>query len=157
MIRMRNLYGHNKILAGLLAIMILLSSIGITLDFHYCSGQLKTFSLNGTAQTCHEKSLKKNGHGCPHHQKKAKEASLNEDESRNCCSNKTLKIEQDDAKDIHSTSSFAIKDQLVKAWSISVFIVEKSTNLSIEKPKNFLYKPPPLSRDIYALCETFLL
>lgn len=43
-----------KILSLFLATLISISGFGWNIDFHYCQGALKSISLFGTAQSCHD-------------------------------------------------------------------------------------------------------
>jgi hypothetical protein len=56
-----------QITAMSLSGLMLLSSIGFSIDMHFCQGMLKSYSLIGKAKTCH--STPTAAMNCPHHQK----------------------------------------------------------------------------------------
>ena len=73
------------------------SSTGFSIDFHYCQGQVKSFSLIGKAKSCHEQAEKN------HCKKKLKACHADQSNSKkikqckkDCCSNKTIKFETND-------------------------------------------------------------
>ena len=75
--------------AILLAFLMFISSTGFSMNFHYCKGEMKSFSLIGEAADCHKAQKV-----CPRHEKKAQD--ITKDES-NCCSNETVIIDKLDS------------------------------------------------------------
>ena len=140
--------------APILALMVLVSSMSYTIDFHYCQGQLKSFSIFGKAKNCHEMASKMPS--C-HHKKKNLENSLSCSEGENnCCNNETAHFESDFDEKILNIDYLNLECQ---------FFVVANTNSSF---KDFLgesedeipfahYKPPLIQKDIPVLFETFLL
>jgi hypothetical protein len=47
-------YRIGKILAGFMAILVLVSTMGFSLDYHVCQGSIKSFAINGEAESCIE-------------------------------------------------------------------------------------------------------
>jgi hypothetical protein len=45
-----------RIISLVLAILFLVNTSGICLDFHYCQGKFKTFKFYGQAESCHKKA-----------------------------------------------------------------------------------------------------
>jgi len=138
----------HRITAFTLAFLMLFTSIGYSVDLHYCKGELKTFSLVGKAKPCHQAKKK-----CPRHTK-IDTAENNEDSK--CCSNETIVIDDLDAHfNVMTDVSFDdLQFKFVSTFTYSYY------NFSLPKviQKTFLKKPiPPPSRDIYVLLERFLI
>ncbi len=145
----------SKYLAPVLALMILVSSMSYTVDFHYCQGQLKSFSFLGKAKNCHEMASKKAS--CHHHKTKVDDKSMtcSEDEN-NCCSNKTISIESDFDEQIFNLDFLNFESQfIVVAFKYSSF---EDLFDDIKEVVPFAhYKPPLIQKDIPVLFESFLL
>ena len=43
-----------RIIALTMAFLMFFTSVGFTVDMHYCQGKLKTFNFFGKAKSCHE-------------------------------------------------------------------------------------------------------
>ena len=137
----------HRITALTLAFMMLITSVGFSADFHFCKGELKSFSLIGEASSCH--TAKKS---CPHH----KNMVIEDKAEKDCCSNQSIEI-----------------DDLDTDYTVSADI--ELTDLEIKFVASYVYAfftlvPPPVvhstfldqkvlrpSRDIYVLLERFLL
>lgn len=143
-----------KIFIPFVAVMILASSISYSIDYHYCQGQLKSFSLIGKAKNCHEMASKKPS--C-HHKKQGQNKSLSCSSSdNNCCNNKTVHVESDFNKKILNVLDLNIQYQFfVVANTLYSF-----KNLFVEstfKAPFVYYKPPLIRKDISVFYEVFLL
>jgi len=138
----------------IMALMILMSSSTFIVDFHYCQGHLKSFSLFGKAKNCHE--LAGQMASCKHHQKLELDDISCSEEDKNCCSNNTLLFESENDYQ-YLTSDFVLIDSYVFEVSnvISSFEI---FNRSVNVLNDFLlYKPPLIQKDISVLYETFRL
>ena len=147
---------YNKIsrhFAPLLVLMILVSSMSYSVDFHYCQGQLKSFSLIGKAKNCHEMAAKKST--CKHH--KANEDSLASDSvDKKCCNNETVYFESDLDKQIVSFDFIDIDlSQFESAFSSTVS--SNYVEFFKQDAPYLYYKPPLIRKDIPVLFETFLI
>ncbi len=130
-----------------LAALMFFTSLGITIDLHYCSGQLKTFSLTGKARSCHEIAP------CPHHQK----AMPDDNDSSNCCNNETVHIQAD--LDQLTFSGDKLTGDVLPAIALVAPITLQPIGQDIRTstPRYLHYKPPLLLRDIPVLVQSFLL
>ncbi len=138
----------------IMALMILMSSSTFIVDFHYCQGHLKSFSLFGKAKNCHE--LAGQMASCKHHQKLELDDISCSEEDKNCCSNNTLLFESENDYQ-YLTSDFVLIDSYVFEVSnvISSFEI---FNRSVNVLNDFLlYKAPLIQKDISVLYETFRL
>ena len=68
-----------------MAFLILLSTTGLIVDWHYCNNKLKDWALFSVAESCHKAKAEKPH--CPYHA--ALLAAENEDAEKNCCNNET--------------------------------------------------------------------
>lgn len=125
-----------------LVLALMLSSLNISVDTHYCQNHLKGISLFGEAKSCHEKKTT-----CPLHQELSKD---------NCCSNKTISIKAlDKAYD------------LVDVIQIQSLIVSLPEQVKLELPKTYYlsktyttykhYRPPTLIKDFQSQFATYLI
>lgn len=71
--------------AFIMAVLLLVASVGFNADFHYCGGELKSFSFIGKAESCHKNTTKP----CPIHQKMMITGNFN------CCNNETVYFHSD--------------------------------------------------------------
>ena len=144
----------SKFCAPLLALMVLVSSMTYNVDFHYCQGQLKSFSIFGKAKNCHEMASKMPS--C-HHKKKNQENTLSCSEGENnCCSNKIVNLEADFDKTILNIDLLNQEYLSVvvanTSFSFKSFFIERENEIPFAH-----YKPPLIQKDIPVLFETFLL
>lgn len=146
------------LIALMMAFLMFFTSAGFTMDMHYCGGELKSVSFFGKAKTCHdmvgenEAPLK----NCPHHKKMmAEKKGCSED--KDCCSNKTVKLQSDQDQKIQ-TNDFVVNKQL-KQFVIAYVAVFFADDFDLQREATTFthYKPPLIPRDIPVLNQTFLL
>jgi hypothetical protein len=137
----------HRITALIMAFLMFFSSVGYSINVHYCKGELKSLSLIGEAASCH--SAKKL---CPHHAK----SQIEEDKTTNCCSNETLQVEDLDIdyniSQLPEFSDLELKFVTAFVYAFSDVSVPKVTSSSPFKICNQLP-----TRDIYVLLESYLL
>ena len=137
-----------RITALIMAFLMFFTSVGFSVDFHYCKGELKSFSLIGEASACHaEKKV------CPRHAKKELE---DKSEDSKCCSNEKVIVDDLDV-DYNLTQDVELSDLQVKF--ISALAYSFSGNILPKVIQNTFFKKqvPLVSRDIYVLLERFLI
>ncbi|MEM8526712.1 MAG: hypothetical protein AAGG68_18880, partial [Bacteroidota bacterium] len=133
-----------QITAVLLAFLMLVTSLSLALDIHYCKGKIKSLSIFGKAKSCHEQ---KAIHTCPFH------AKMQQQEDSNCCDNETTFVQADIDK-VVSSVELADLQQLAIAF-VQVFCPEVSPERQIIIFEH--YKPPLIAQDISLLVQSFLL
>ena len=146
-----------RIIALTMAFLMFFTSVGFTVDMHYCQGKLKTFNFFGKAKSCHD--MGEGMKDCPFH---AQMNETNKSEGstiskKGCCSNKTLHFQSDQDHQLQ-TADFVVTKQLkqfVIAY-VSVFLGE-DFDLKREVIAFARYKPPLIPRDIPVLHQAFLL
>lgn len=141
-----------KVISLSLAFLILFSSSGLTLDIHFCQGEMKRSNLFGTAKSCAEVSeiTKK----C--HSSDSVQGTCGIDgEHKGCCSNKSFHLDLDfDSGEVISIPLTDKTIQFVQAFVLG-YLVESQPSPTLHNYTN--YYPPPLKRDIPVLFQTFLL
>ncbi len=149
----------NRIKAGLLAILMFLTSTGFAVDFHYCQGQLKNLSLWGKAKTCQEmasgshchKKEKKSCHSTPTQSSCHAEKS----DHKGCCENELAFIQMDADYGISEYVHFNAPTITFVSAFISTFYLDFLES-EILIPDHTYYKPPIPDRDIIVLIQSFL-
>ena len=137
----------HRITALILAFLMFFTSVGFSLDLHYCKGDLKDFSFIGEAQSCFLSKKQ-----CPHHAKDQ----IDEKHDKDCCSNTNLEVKNLD-EDVVMSQDINLPDVQLKIITSFVYSfnginlprIDQSTILQIDDPL------PP--RDIYVLLERFLI
>ena len=140
-----------------MALLLLLSSSGLTMDLHFCQGHLKRVNFIGKAKTCAEMALmvehcsKKKAKSC---HSKAKSCTGGESHD-GCCDNKAVVLDLDIEKaDFLDVNSSDLKENTAVV-AIDKFILSNENQL--KKVAFRHYKPPLPTTDIYILFESFLL
>lgn len=135
-----------RILSLLMAFLMAFSSVGYSVNLHYCQGSLKGFSLFGKAKSCHESRTQ-----CPNHKQTMTTAQEND-----CCSNKTLSVDNLDELSLFSDIPGLWNNNI--SYIINLFSASESDMSLPQTESMVLLRPPPLyNRHIYILYETLLL
>lgn len=146
-----------RITSLMMALLMLLSSTGFSMDLHFCQGQLKSFSFWGEAASCHTLATKSHCH------KKMKTCHValaqNNDVKgckKDCCSNTTIEMEHSD--ELQTSQKLEITPtqfQFLSAF-VQVYVLRNTErNKAIIPYLN--YVPPLLNKDIPVLIQSFLL
>ena len=145
---MNNLSVAYRFISFCLVALVFLSSAGITVDFHFCNGELKSFSFFGKAKPCHEPSLKQ----CPFH----KNMVVKSDDKKGCCENKTVHFQSDQEQNFQAINfNFELNLQKLVLAYASVYFFTSNDKQELNSIAH--YKPPSISRDISVLFQSFLL
>lgn len=143
-----------QITAVSLSAMMLLTSVGFSIDMHYCQGKLKSYSILGKAKSCH--AIARAKITCPHHQKMAVELKGCELGEMDCCSNKTLHFQLHQLQKAHE-ADYAIQSQLPSLVAPVIVFSWPAPNWTASKPAFAFYKPPLIPKDQIVLKQSFLL
>jgi hypothetical protein len=137
-----------------MALLMLLSSTGFSMDIHYCQNQFAGFSFIGKASCC-----KKAVNTKPCHSVKTKKLNgINQAEKDNCCHNESIVIEKADldATNVqYGTINDIQFDFVVVPVSVAEFLINYNAQLDVVPFDQ--YKPPLPDRDIQVLYQTFLI
>ena len=139
-----------------MALLMLLSSTGFSMDLHYCQDQLKSISLFGKAKSCHEKQATSPCHQAKKSCRHQENDGVNKAEKDNCCHNETVVIEKSDL-DATPTQLATVQDiqlDFVAAF-IAVYVFNYIVRADFQPFAQ--YKPPLPDRDIQVLYQTFLI
>ncbi len=145
----------HRITAISMALLMMLSSTGFSMDVHYCQDQLKGISLFGKAKSCHEKQETPPCHrtkkSCHH-----LEDGISKADKDNCCHNETVVIEKSDL-DATPTQLATVQD--IQLDFVAAFIAVYVFNYSVQADFQpyAQYKPPLPDRDVQVLYQTFLI
>ena len=138
-----------------MALLMFLTSTGLSIDMHFCGDHLKSFNLFGKAKNCYELTGMQ-----PTKCKMSKDAaplttgcSMSK---KNCCHNQSLNSKAD-------LDANAEDGNFLTSTQLQHFVIAFAANFlqdqRIEPQKiNFAsYKPPLILRDIPVLIQSFLL
>ena len=136
---------------------MLITSMGFTLDMHFCRGNLQSISFFGKAKSCQQMSSAALIKNCPHYKKMIAQNGhclLNE---RGNCENKTVHFQFDQDQEIQQLNFSESKQfkQLLAAYSY-VFLLN-NYRYKRDIPTFAHYKPPLIYKDIPVLIQSFLL
>jgi len=137
---------------------MLFTSLGFTLDMHYCQDQLKSTSLFGKAETCYEMAGLNPVKKCS---PKLMQEAQNEGQSihqKDCCHNSTLHFQADQNQDIKTIVDVELTSQakqFITAY-VAVFYAP-STLIQCDQLSFAGYSPPLISRDYSVLFQSFLI
>lgn len=147
----------HKAMTILLVFLMFSSSIGFSMDIHFCRNELKSFSVFGNAEACEvmqTKQKKESTHACCKLPKKENEKCHNEVVAKgNCCHNESLIFDNGGE---FETTNFSL--QQFQQILIAALLIVPNFHLfqTSNKPVNFAhYNPPPLIKDVSILHQVF--
>jgi hypothetical protein len=145
-----------RALAMFMAFLMFSSSIGFSMDIHYCGGELESFSFFGDAEPCEmmqPKQEKKSLSCCEAPKNEIKSCHNRETVKGNCCHNESLVIDNGGELEI---SDFSLE----QFQQVLVAIIVLFPNVDLFKTSNKYvnythYIPPPITKDISILHQVF--
>jgi hypothetical protein len=146
-----------RIISILLIPMMLFASVGYAVDFHYCQGNLKSFSFAGKAASCHNAVADKSVKTCPFHSADQLANSGISLEKTACCQNETLQFHSDIDQNLNTSQVSPEHQDVPSVFIISHTDAYKSSSIIHKKLKFLCYKPPSIVADIPVLIQSFLL
>lgn len=156
---------YQAVISVTLSLLMLMTSLTLLIDKHYCKGELQSVSFLNKAKSCHSEPSKigqEEVHkmtACPHHQKTATSSTAQNNHDLNeegCCQNKTTIIQADNdlAKSDLPLPIFQQFQPFVIAY---LLVFHTKTTADRASLRDMAYQSPIFSRDIYVLSEAFLL
>jgi hypothetical protein len=123
-----------------LAVLVMVGTMGFTVNKHYCMGQLKAIALNEKAESClpltSEQDMK--------------------DMMKHCCDDESKEYRVEDHQ--KSTHVFDFKDQPSTASNtVDTSFYLFNYNSQHTQPQYLHKKPPLIDQDIYILSQSLLL
>ncbi|MBL6447143.1 hypothetical protein JMN32_12550 [Fulvivirga sp. 29W222] len=136
-----------KISALGLAAIIFITSTGFQVSAHYCSGQLKSLKLFGTAKACkYERQVTK---PCPMHGQMVIKS------KKDCCDDENIKLDPS-AYEVTAQAKVMVEHNF-DFISPKYFTFEHIAFHVAHVDFATLYRPPPIDRDIPVMVQSFLL
>lgn len=141
------------------------SSVGFSMDLHYCQNNIQSVSLIGKAKSCEKiasHSCENSGNECHSNSKSSKNASCHssiskDDSSKDCCHNKTIKVENlDEDTLVSSFGSIEITQLQFLIAFINAFYATNNFE-ALPLKSNLYYLPPLIEKDLQVLFQSFLI
>lgn len=134
-----------SITSAFLASLVLIASIGVTVNLHLCAGQVQSIALFVKAQPC-KMEMPKPCHGTENHSKK-----------NGCCEEKSIVL-----KGKESTAEIKAATEINPSFNLITVILPVLYSVidlgsSVATPRYAHYKPPLIERDITVLVQSFLI
>lgn len=140
-----------KSLAIFFALLVFVTTVGISGDMHFCQDKLKSYSFFGKAKNCHE--LAAQPVGCKHHPKMKQGIKT---QNKKCCSNKSFLFQLD--QDKKETVIDMVQLQPLQPFVVAyVAVFYRSVQQAIFVEPHLYYKPPLITKMIHILVQSFLL
>ncbi|THH39675.1 HYC_CC_PP family protein [Neolewinella litorea] len=138
----------NQILPLFLAFTMLVGSVGVTVNRHFCMGELKSLSLFGDEQPCDMAQVKVKAPVCPMHAAPAK---------KGCCDDEHEFVQWDDDRQLSETIPLPALAWALPATPPALF-PEFALHLRDAALRRFQnYRPPPLVIDVPSRWQVFRL
>jgi len=152
-----NINKSYRLFSLVMAVLLFISSSGISMDMHFCQGKLKRVSFIGSAKTCAEMAAmmkhcsSKKGKSC-HNGAKSCSA---DGTHKGCCENESLSFDLDiDNIDIQNFNSSVLE---IDFNVLSKFQLVSIPNLQIKLLQFEEYIPPLSRKDLTVLYQSFLI
>jgi len=132
----------HKIMALVMAVVVVISTMSFTIDMHYCGDFLVDSAIFHKAKTCGMEMENSLTDGCSTSKK-------------NCCNNEQLIIDGQDELQV-SLIKIAFEQQVFIAsfiYTYNALFEGLDTNVTLYKD----YKPPLVIKEIYKIDETYLI
>ena len=130
----------------LLALLMIVTSSGFTIQKHFCQGELKSLSFFGKLEPCQLCHVVNEKPSCPFHENQ------NLPEKKDCCENEIAVIKVDDFS--ITTQTIQINPELsVITHFVLISALEFKDSKAIAKP----YNPPLIAQDLPLRVQSLLL
>jgi len=145
----------------MLTFLMLFSSIGFSMDVHFCGGKIETIGFYGKADECDmmkKAEMQKQSHACCPSTKKVKSHCQKKSDSiskEDCCQNETFLLQSTDDGQTSNTLDLATTDLTF----VSLFVFNQLFNFDSETEINNFnhYSPPLIPQDVTILHQVFLI
>lgn len=145
-----------RIISLALAFLMFFTSIGFSIDMHYCGNHLKSFNLFGKAKNCYELAGITAPETSPSNEKHQTLTTGCSMDKKDCCQNRSLSFQTDLTSDTQ-TADFVISQPLLD-FIVAFVVVYLDTRLPKTTISTFdYYKPPLIVRDIPVFIQSFLI
>lgn len=135
-----------------MALLILFSSSGLSLDVHFCQGKIKSLNLFGKAKSCAE--IRQELSECHQNENATRLCSVDGSHD-GCCKNQIFELDLDfDSGEVIAQNLTNTQLKFVKSFVLSYSGYSQASQ-TLQNYTN--YYPPPLERDIGLLFQVFRL
>ena len=150
---MQNKFSY-KTMALFMAFLMFSSSIGFSMDVHFCENQIESVNFFGDAEPCEMMQESMKGHSCCEAPKKEIKSCHNKEMAKdNCCHNESFSLSNSGELE---TSSFSLVQFQQVITAIIVLFPNINVLKTLRKKANYAYyKPPPIIKDISILIQVF--
>lgn len=143
-----------RILSLVLALMVFISTTGVSMDMHLCSGNLVQLSVLGEAASCSDMMEMAPSDSCNKKMKACKKDSNGLCGQAGCCTNVKIEIDAENEGVTASILEFSDID-------LELITIGFAVNFAFDtKPFNFIilsvHEPPDLVKDYRTLFQSFL-
>ncbi len=145
----------HRIASLTMALLLLLSSTGFSIDVHYCQDQLMGISFMGKAKSCHDHDST----SLCHHAKKTCHDKIDKEdnsEKDKCCHNESIVIKKSETD---ATSPLLASTEAIHLDFVTAFVAVYFFNYKLDTYFQTFeqYKPPLPDRDFLLLYQFFLI
>lgn len=131
-----------------LATLVLIGSVGLPVNRHFCMGELKSVAIFGEAEKCHKDQAKKQ---CPFHPASKEEV---EGKKKGCCDDEHELVQIDDQEPTATDVLPSIAEVLPELPPL--LLTYLAPHPRPRKNTNFeSYRPPPLALDVVRDFQVF--
>lgn len=138
-----------------MALLMFVTSTGLSIDMHFCRDHLKSFNLFGKAKNCYELAGMQPTN-CEMPQKEQISTKGYSMSKKNCCHNQTLNLQADLEADVEK-GDFLISPELQHFIITFATTFLQEQRIEPQKINNSSYQPPLIARDVPVLIQSFLL
>lgn len=143
-----------RVFALTMAFLMFFTSIGFSMDMHFCQGNLKNINLFGKAKSCFEMESEGIVSSCSKHQSTCHQKSTAEDH-KGCCNNETVEIQLD--TDFLDTTIGSLNIQQLHFVVAYLYTYFGLLTEQFSSEKFLHYKPPLPDKDLLVFIQSFLL
>lgn len=140
-----------------MAFLVFFSSIGLSIDMHFCQGHLKSISFIGDAADCYEVTGNNEQKSCQMSKRQLIQKTGCSINKKDCCHNRHLLV-QASLTSTNQSSQFILNDNSFQYILIApVSLIDDAIFFNKDILAACQYKPPLILRDIPVLIQSFLL
>ncbi|NNC94077.1 MAG: hypothetical protein HKN92_00840 [Chitinophagales bacterium] len=136
----------------LLAMLTMAITASVSVNAHYCQGQLKNVSLLGKAKACESDAQLVH---CEKKNTNCKKKLINSECEKGCCDTEQVILESPD--DLIQSEVVSFNYELSELISYVTTPEEKAKVISFPKPEYLNFKPPLSGKRLLLLHQTFLI
>lgn len=140
----------------IMALVILMSSTGLSIDLHYCQTNLKSYNFFGKAKSCHSQQAIHYSHSKQIH-KACHKTNDTKNTHKNCCENKKITVPSVDNLQKVSTVEFLDQQQHYVLAFRNYYYIDEYLEPCNQIVPYLNYIPPLLDKDIPVFVQSFLI